>query len=180
MFNGSLGEASNRTRLDIDLPLDAIYTTYGMSAATMLKRLLEVGKPHEAIIALLASPVPRTGVGRYAYGEFEIINSYGVVPYDIRLNGVQIATLLPKKQDAVDIPSDDVDKSGVHELLETFSRIPPIQKRQVMYGLNITMSQPETASIGDAFNFEGRLMHAREVVLPRYDVALPKLTFNAT
>lgn len=170
-------EQSRRSRLEINLPLDAVYMTNGeYNAGAILNHLLERENPLEAIVALLTTDEPRTGVGQYAYGELEIITSNGRCRFEISLNGENLATLEPKKFEEPEfvLPEPDALEDGtVIEWIDVRSKLPSL-KTDYTFALNITTARDEEliAKLPKGLNFDTKIRHAKQV-LNKYDVLTP-------
>lgn len=143
------------------LPLDAIYTDDGTSAATAFGWLLKHARsPLEAAVALLAiqhNPRYSYEYGNRLYGNhlFEIINSDGRFHYIISLNGAQLGELKPDQPKGLTIlpgPDDPVIKLNLVTPTDGNKELPT----------NLQAA------------YQKRLMHARFRVLPEYGIPAPE------
>lgn len=176
-LRNATSEQSRRSRLEINLPLDAIYMTNGeYNAGAILNHLLESENELEAVVALLTTDEPRTGVGQYAYGELEIITSNARCRYEISLNGKNIAILEPIVEDMLEsvIPEPDIlDDGSVIEWVNVRSNLPPLHDNYT-FALNLTTTRDEEliGKLPKGLNFDTKIRHAKQV-LNKYDVLTP-------
>lgn len=173
-----------RDCIEIILPLDSIYSRFGVSAETLMHDLLRHGTPLEAAIALLTTTTPRTGTGTFAYGDFEIVPSNGSGTIEISLNGTKLGILNPKRIETSqpDIPHTISEKllfdprSQLENMVSMSLRV-RLQPLRTVLKINLTMPQttpvdpmPDTTL---SWNPNGKIAHAR-YVMEQNDVEVVK------
>ncbi len=154
LFHNTEKAKAAAARIDVVLPLDAIYTLSGTTAQADLQYLLQIADPLDAITALLTTSLSYQD----GYGNVEIISSNGAGSYEIELNGNPVGQLKPSKKP--------------HEPLPEGWTTPPkrLQISDITVCLKLIGNTNEGFMVNSelARSFQEKIKHAKEVALPKY------------